>query len=116
MQCPTCGRDMKEVKDKGADGWIWSCRRNIGPESHQKKVSIRQGSFMSGLRTDIQSILYALYEWSANKSVKQTAYELGLGVKCVRLLFRHFRNITSTVVLLRLSGHLGTDGETIEID
>jgi len=83
---------------------------------HQKKVSIREGSFFTGTATSIEKTVYALYEWAVKTSVKQTAYELCLNDKTVRSLFKVFRDFASQVVKSRLPILVGGAGETVEID
>jgi len=116
MLCPVCGQLMTEVSDKCEDGSIWSCRRWYQGRRHQRKISIRHGSFFSGRKTTIINVLYALYEWSVKAGVEQTAYELQMCRKTIRDLFKGFRGLASQAILSQLSAPIGGTGTITEID
>ena len=113
MLCQVCGQGMQEVDDKCEDGRIWLCRRMRDKVWHQKKVSIRAGSFFSSGGISIRDTIYALYEWSEMTSVERTSFQLRLSKSTVIGLFRgfghlrqnlwrnDFQNLSVTAALLR---------------
>src|SRR5690242_10321786 len=116
MQCPVCNSSMIESPDKCDDRRIWACRRTQNGRRHQKKVSIRHGSYFASSGLSIRDTLYALYEWSVKTSVEQTCFELQLSNKTVIALFKQFRALATIVVQTRLNGPIGGQGLTVEID
>src|SRR5262249_33584029 len=109
MRCPRCGCLMIEIADKCDDGVIWSCRKMFAGVRHQKKLSIRTGSFFSGIGISIQDTLYALYEWTVMTSVSNTMFELKLAEKTVISMFGKFREIAARNVGSRMQDKIGSN-------
>ncbi len=106
----TCKRIMKIEKDcSTTDGYVWRCKCN-------KKESIRRNSFFSKSNLCIGTILYIIYFWCNNYSVKTAVLESNTSKKTIIDYYRFCRDIVVKFFEKRDNVQIGGVGTIIEID
>jgi hypothetical protein len=111
-----CGQRMTEVEDKGADGRIWKCQRQIDERRHFRKLSIRTCSVFFGCCLVLRDLLYLLYECSVRTFVDQASYEPQMTRRTVHYWGKKFRSLATSRIDHMATARIGTAGDIVELD
>lgn len=110
--CNVCNEPMSLVKDASRvlDGITWRCKTHKG-----RKISIRDGSFISDFRSDLRTIILSAYFWALDLHNHQVQAMLDTSKSTVVQYFQFYRDVCSTW-LLNNPIQLGGVGTVVQID
>ncbi|KAI8784608.1 hypothetical protein BgiMline_009022 [Biomphalaria glabrata] len=108
---PECGRRMSEISSADKkDGKVFRCSTHKG-----RKVSVREGSFLSKARLSLGEFIWLVYFWSMSTSNKTVMETLHFSSKTVVDWFNFLRGICTRYLTLHPI-RLGGEGHVVEID
>ena len=115
-QCPTCGNSMSLIYDsKVSDQRRWYCRQRQGPNKHEHRLSIRNGTFFSKSNLTLEEILQFFYLWVNGTSQDQIHHEIGTSGKTDVDFASFCREVCETSIMNR-SEQIGGKDIVVEID
>ncbi len=87
-RCGECHEEMSEIKFRQIS--IWRCKRH-----HGRKVSVREGSFLSGRKIEFEKFIMLSYTWAVGISVSGAASLTGLSKASTGKWFSMLRHVCS---------------------
>ena len=106
--CTKCGSPLTAYLDKK----VYRCYRR----SCEIKISIFERSIFKRMKTDLQTALSIIYEWSSGIPVKYAADTLGLTRSTVSNWYRQIRGLVRIFCDLETPYSIGGQGIIVEID
>lgn len=107
-QCPSCGRDMKQVIAHS----VFRCQTK---KCKRRQVSLRSHTFFFGSRLSCLKIMRLANLWLSGATPQVARLQTGHGKHAVADFYRHFRHLVSSS-LLEHDRVIGGQGITVEID
>ena len=113
--CATCDKAYSLKKtNESLDGYRFKCSGKI---CNKSTISIRKNSFFYKSKLPLKELLFLVYEWSRNTSIKDVCYEYEISERVVIDWFRFMRDIViEKMILYSIDHKIGGVGEIVEID
>ena len=111
MLCPVHNQDMREVaRSKLEDGGIWRCGKC------RKEISFRKGSWFSGSKLSLQTILKLTYMWAVREPIHRMRAELNISQAPATDWYNFCREVCAVYLIENCQEKLGGPGKVVEID
>lgn len=115
-ECPTCGGSMSMINDsKVSDGHRWYCRVRTGQFKHERRLSLRTGTFFDKSNMTLEECLQFFYLWTHGMSQDQIHHELQLSSRTDVDWASFCREVCETAIM-RDSERIGGKDIVVEKD
>lgn len=109
FRCSSCKKEMKLIKFKCSDGYIWRCSRY---KCLYKTISIRKNSHFLKIKAPLLNIVRIIYKWTQMTPIKNIKHELKVGKSLIKTVI----NIFEPIIKKMSNRKIGGVDKIVEID